>query len=97
MKWIGSFLLFLLLNNCEAALLVFDDFNDGSFSTDKWVAYRPQGSSQVFESGGFLVMQQRGGIDSLNTLPSNIDISGSFRFTGSEDHFGIVIRSGRVS
>src|ERR1051325_3411732 len=76
--------------------LLFDDFNGVSINTAFWTPSLPFGFSQVFESGGRAVMVGRGGLDSLQSFPTSIDITGRFRFTGQEDHFGLTLRSDLV-
>ena len=77
----------------KADVLLTDSFDGSSIDSTKWTAYRPQGGSQVFESGGNLVMQMRGGVDSVMALPNELQVEGGFRFTGYEDHFAVVLRS----
>jgi hypothetical protein len=75
------------------AQLLFDDFNNGMINSSLWTTSLPFGSSQVFESGDRLNMIARGGINTVQPLPTSFEITGRFRFTGQEDHFGITIRS----
>ncbi len=75
------------------AQLLYDDFNDGVINTSIWTPSLPFGYSQVFESGGRLNMIGRGGVNTVQSFPTSLDITGRFRFTGQEDHFGLTIRS----
>jgi hypothetical protein len=88
-----TLLALLYCTTLKADVLLTDSFDGSQIESTKWTAYRPQGGSQVFESGGNLVMQMRGGVDSVMTLPDELQIEGGFRFTGYEDHFAVVLRS----
>jgi hypothetical protein len=77
----------------STAQLLYDDFNDGVVNTSIWSTSSPFGHSQIYESDGRAVMIGRGGLDTLQAFPTEIEISGRFRFTGQEDHFGVTIRS----
>lgn len=41
-------------------------------------------------------MISRGGVNTVQSFPGSLDITGRFRFTGQEDHFGLTIRSDLV-
>jgi hypothetical protein len=88
-----ALLAMLYCTTLKADVLLTDSFDGSTIDSTKWTAYRPQVGSQVFESGGNLVMQMRGGVDSVMTLPNELQVEGGFRFTGYEDHFAVVLRS----
>ena len=87
------FVALLFSASLKADVLLTDSFDGALIDSAKWTAYRPQGGSQVFLSGGNLVMQMRGGVDSVMALPNELQVEGGFRFTGYEDHFAVVLRS----
>lgn len=89
-------LLALAIVSAQASAQLYDDFNDGTINTSIWNTSLPSGYSQVFESGGRAVMIGRGGLNTVQGFSSNLEITGRFKFTGQEDHFGITIRSDLV-
>jgi len=75
------------------AATLFDDFNDGVIDTNLWAISLPLGVSQAFEAGGRAVVIGRGGFDTKQSFSNSIEVQGRFKFTGTEDHFSVAIRS----
>jgi hypothetical protein len=74
-------------------LALHDDFNDTAIDPATWQVSTPFPSSQVTEGNGRVIFVQRGGINTIATFPSGLEVSGRFKFTGTSDDFGIIIRS----
>jgi Concanavalin A-like lectin/glucanases superfamily len=81
-----------ILNNCQAAVF-YDGFDDSTVDTTQWATFTSSTNSQVFETGGRLILSQRGGLITVATVATNIQVRGRFRFTGSGDHFRVGLRT----
>ena len=91
---VASALTALSLTHHAAAALFYDDFNDGMIDTGSWQASTPFGDSSITESGGNAVFLDRGRLLSLTSLPTSIDVTGRFTFTGNvRDEFKILTRT----
>jgi hypothetical protein len=94
-----SFLALCLLLSCKAqAQILYDDFNGSSINTSLWQTSTPFSDSSITESGGSAVFQNRGRIITINALPTVLDITGSFEFTGNiHDSFYVMTRTDGIS
>ncbi|MEI6702438.1 MAG: PEP-CTERM sorting domain-containing protein [Deltaproteobacteria bacterium] len=74
--------------------LLNDQFNDSQIDPSTWLMFAPFSDSSMTESGGNAVFTNRGRLLTINSFPTNIDITGRFEFTGNtHDQFYIVTRT----
>jgi hypothetical protein len=77
--------------------LLHDDFNGNSIDTSLWHVITPFPNSSMTESGGNAVFENRGTLLSVTSLPTSVDITGRFEFTGNiHDQFSVVLRTNGV-
>jgi hypothetical protein len=82
--------------SCEAhaQTILSDNFNGNTINPSLWQVSTPFSDSSMTEANGFAVFENRGRILTANAMPTDIDITGSFEFTGNiHDHFSIVTRT----
>jgi hypothetical protein len=80
------------------AQLLHDDFNGTSIDTRLWHVITPFPNSSMTESGGNAVFENRGRLLSVASLPTSLDITGRFEFTGNvHDQFQVVLRTNGVT
>jgi hypothetical protein len=88
---------FIILTTIAAAVhaqLLHDDFNGTSIDTSLWQVSTPFANSSMTESGGNAVFENRGRLLSVASLPTSLDITGRFEFTGNvHDQFQVVLRT----
>jgi hypothetical protein len=81
-----------------AQTILSDNFNGSAINSSLWQTSTPFSDSSITESGGFAVFQNRGRIITANALPTAIDITGTFEFTGSShDNLRIVTRADGIT
>ena len=82
------------LTSSASAQLISDNFNDGTIDTGIWQTVTPFGDSSIAESGGDAVFTNKGWLLSAASLPTSLDITGRFKFTGSvHDQFKVATRA----
>lgn len=87
-----------LTSLAHSSLILSDQFNDSTIDTALWQTSTPFGDSSITESGGNAVFVNRGRLLSLASMPTAIDITGRFTFTGNvRDQFNILTRTTGVS
>lgn len=80
------------------AQLLSDNFNGTSIDTSLWQVSTPFPNSSMTESGGNGVFENRGRLLSVASLPTSIDVTGSFEFTANiHDQFEVILRTNGVS
>src|SRR4051794_5475290 len=93
MHWIIVFVGALVsTSSCIAAQLLHDDFSVAQINPATWSLSAPFGVYPTQESGR-AVLVARAGLNTINDTPASIEVKGRFRFAGTEDHFGITLRS----
>lgn len=89
-----AFLAISSLTSSTSAHLISDNFNNGIIDTSAWQIITPFGDSSITESGGDAVLANKGWLLSASLLPTALDITGRFQFTGSvHDQFKVVTRA----
>lgn len=80
-------------SNVNDSVLLRDDFDGSLICPNLWNTYNAQGSVNVAE--GKARLSNFGGLESVDSLPTTIDIRGRFKFSqpSSPDHLKIGIRS----
>ena len=77
-----------------AQSILSDNFNGSTINSSLWQTSTPFSDSSITEGGGNAVFQNRGRLLSNASLPTDIDITGSFEFSGSiHDSFRVVTRT----
>jgi hypothetical protein len=83
-----------MLGVTAPAQLLHDQFNGTSIDTSRWHVITPFPNSSMTESGGNAVFENRGTLLSVASLPTGVDITGRFKFTGNiHDQFQVVLRT----
>lgn len=95
-KIILLFLLsFALIPHYGNSQAIIDTFSgSGAPDSSKWTYANPYADSNVYQSGGYLNLLNRGTLFSKNEFGSYIEISGSMKFTGSnKDNIRLFLRT----
>ena len=86
-----------MLGVTAPAQLLHDDFNGTSIDTRLWHVITPFPNSSMTEVVGNVVFENRGTLLSVTSLPTSVDITGRFEFTGNiHDQFSVVLRTNGV-
>ena len=81
-----------------AQTILSDNFNGSTINSSLWQTSTPFSDSSITEGGGNAIFQNRGRLLSTALLPTYIDVTGSFQFTGNiHDNFEIETRTDGTS
>lgn len=75
------------------AAILSDDFNDGVIDPSRWQVILPFGQSSVTESSGALTTVGRGILASVQNMPMNFTMTGSFRLNDPNEYLRILLRT----
>jgi len=89
------FLCSALISHYGMSQTIIDTFSgSGAPDSSKWTYAKPYADSNVYQSGGYLNLLNRGTLFSKNEFGSYIEISGSMKFTGSsKDNIRLFLRT----
>ena len=89
------FLCIALISHYGISQSIIDTFSgSGAPDSSKWSYANPYADSNVYQSGGYLNLLNRGTLFSKNEFGSYIEISGSMKFTGSnKDNIRMFLRT----
>jgi hypothetical protein len=82
----------------QAQTVLSDNFDGGTIDPTLWQTSEPFSDSSITEGGGYAIFENRGRIITVTNLPTAIDITGSFAFTGNiHDDFTILTRTDGIT
>jgi hypothetical protein len=93
-KALFIFELFMFASAGYSQVLLTDNFDGNSVDTSKWTVTLPYGDSSVTENNGYLQVENRGRIASVNSFSGTYSVSGSLLLSNNQfSNSKIVLRS----